>query len=159
MLYNTAYPNRIKDIVFSIRKLTQAEEGYNRHLENKYDISASQLFCILALYEDGPLPPSRIAKRIMVNTSSVTGIIDRLEVKHLVERTRISHDRRIITISLTEAGKRLAETANSEMKNEFMIILRRFDSDDVERIISAVNGLVDLIHSENLKIKEATTAS
>ena len=155
MIYKNEYQIKIQDIVFSIRKLIQAEGKYNKHLEEKYDLSASQLLCMIALYTDGPMPSSRIAKCIMVNSSSVTAIIDRLELKNLVERSRTSHDRRVVTITLTETGKKLAEKAYSEMKHEFMRVLDRFDNDDVEQIISAVKGLADLIDAEKLKIKEA----
>ncbi|MBW2742622.1 MAG: MarR family transcriptional regulator [Deltaproteobacteria bacterium] len=71
--------HRTKEIIFSIRKLMQAGEFYTKELNKKYQVSAPQLNCLLSLYENGPLPPSQIAKHIMVKSSTVTGIVDRLE--------------------------------------------------------------------------------
>ena len=155
MIYNVAYQNEIRDILFSIRRLIQAEEGCNKHLEENYGISASQFLCILALYENGPLPPSQIAKRILVNSSSLTRMIDHLEQKNLVERSRISGDRRIVTISLTEGGKNLAEKAASDMNQAFMMVLCHLNGNEVEQIVRAMKWLTDLIQSQKLRTKKA----
>jgi DNA-binding MarR family transcriptional regulator len=93
--------DRTKEIIFSIRKLMQAGELYTKELEKKYHVSAPELNCLIALYENGPLPPSRIARHIMVKSNTVTGIIDRLEQKGLVKRLRNSPDRRVIIIKLS----------------------------------------------------------
>jgi DNA-binding MarR family transcriptional regulator len=151
-------PHKIREILFSIRKLVQTEEGYNKRLEKNFGISASQFLCILAIYESGPLPPSQIAKHILVNSSSLTRLIDCLERKNLVERSRVSDDRRVVTISLTEGGRTLVKKAATDMNQEFMIVLRQLNNNEVERIIRAVKGLEDLISSQNLKIENATAS-
>jgi DNA-binding MarR family transcriptional regulator len=78
--------DHVKEIVWLIRRLMQGNYLYNKELNKKYQVSAPQLSSLLALYENGPLPPSQIAKYIMVNSSTVTGIIDRLEQKGLVAK-------------------------------------------------------------------------
>ena len=90
-----------QQIIYSIRRLIQASELYTKELNKKYQVSAAQLNCILTLYEHGPLPPSKIANHMMVKSSTVTGVVDRLEKKGLAERMRNSPDRRVITIQLT----------------------------------------------------------
>ena len=105
------YAIRTKEIIYAIRRLMQAGEHYTKELNKVYNVSAAQINCLIALHENGPLSPSMIAKHVMVNSSTVTGIIDRLENKHLVKRSRISPDRRVVTVELTKAGKALAENA------------------------------------------------
>ena len=97
-------PDHTKQIVFSIRRLIQASELYTKELNKKYQVSTAQLNCILTLYEYGSLPLSKIAKHMMVKSSTVTGVVDRLEKKGLAMRMRNSPDRRVIIIQLTEAG-------------------------------------------------------
>ena len=80
----------VKEIIFLIRKLMHGAEMYTKELNKKYSITSAQLNCLLALYENGPLPPSQIAKHMMVKSSTVTGVIDRLEKKGLVTRQRNS---------------------------------------------------------------------
>jgi DNA-binding MarR family transcriptional regulator len=112
-------PDHSKQIIYSIRRLIQASELYTKELNKKYQISSAQLNCILTLDENGPLPPSKIAKLMMVKSSTLTGVVDRLEKKGFAERMRNSPDRRVITIQLTEAGKKLAENAPPPIQQKF----------------------------------------
>ena len=74
-------PDHTKNIIYSIRRLVQGAELYTKELNKKYSVSSAQLNCLLALSENGPLPPSQIAKHILVKSSTVTGVVDRLEQK------------------------------------------------------------------------------
>jgi DNA-binding MarR family transcriptional regulator len=94
---------RMKEIIYAIRRLMQAEEHYTKELNKVYNVSTAQINCLVTLHENGSLPPSQIAKHIMVNSSTMTGIIDRLENKELVKRSRISKDRRVVTVELTKS--------------------------------------------------------
>ena len=138
-----------RQIVHSLRRLMQAEEHYTKELNKKFQVSTSQLVCLFALYEYGPMPPSQIAKHIMVNSSTVTGIIDRLEKKDLVKRVRSSLDRRVITINLTEAGKTLAEHAPPPIQLELVEGLKRFSEDELRQIVTALNRLAGLLDIED----------
>ena len=64
----------VKEIIFLIRKLMHGAEMYTKELNKKYSITSAQLNCLSALYENGPLPPSQIAKHMMVKSSTVTGV-------------------------------------------------------------------------------------
>jgi len=142
-----------QEIIFSIRRILQAKELYTKELNKKYQISASQLNCILTLYEQGPLPPSQIAKHIMVNSSTVTGIIDRLENKGLVERKRISYDRRIITIELTRAGKDLAKNAPPPIQQRVLDGLKSMSRQDIAQIVHSLNRLTSMLRVQDLDVE------
>lgn len=141
-----------RNIIFSIRRLMQAKELYTKELNKKYQVSASQLNCILALYENGPLPPSQIAKHIMVNSSTVTGIIDRLEKKRLVERRRISQDRRVITIHLTDEGKAHAEHAPPPIQQKIIDGLKTLSQQEIEQIVKALSTLTNMLDVQDLEV-------
>ena len=141
-----------KEIIFSIRRLIQASELYSKELNKKYSISAAQLNCILALYENGPLSPSQIAKHILVNSSTVTGIIDRLEKKDFVKRLRISSDRRIVTIHLTKAGRKLAKNAPPPIQQKIITGLRRLSKKEIDRIALALAKLTNMLYVEDMEV-------
>ena len=141
----------IKKIIYSIRKLIQASEIYTKELNKKYQISTPQLNCLLALNEKGSLPPSQIAKYIMVNSSTVTGIIDRLEQKALVKRVRKKSDRRLISIELTEAGFLLVQKAPPPIQLEIIDGLNKLDSSQLNHIASGLDTLTCLLDKHYLK--------
>jgi len=145
--------HRTKEIIFSIRKLMQAGEFYTKELNKKYQVSAPQLNCLLSLYENGPLPPSQIAKHIMVKSSTVTGIVDRLEQKGLVKRFRNSPDRRIITIELTDSGKNLAKNAPPPIQQKIIDGLKKLSKDELDQIILPLTKLTDMLDVQDLDVE------
>jgi DNA-binding MarR family transcriptional regulator len=143
-------PDRIREVIHLMRKLMQAGERYTKELNKKYGVSAPQVACLMALLDNGPISPSQIAKKIMVESSTVTGILDRLEQKGLVARTRVSVDRRVITIELTETGRRLAENAPPPIQHKIVKGLRKIDEGDRARIIEALGRMTEMIDAEDL---------
>ena len=142
-----------KQIIFSIRRLIQASELYTKELNRKYQISAAQLNCILTLYDYGPLPPSKIADHMMVKSSTVTGVVDRLEKKGLAERMRNSPDRRVITIQLTKAGKELAQNAPPPIQQKIIDGLKKTEAAKKEQIVRSLNILTDMLDVQDLEVK------
>ena len=143
--------DRVREIIYQIRRLMQAGELFTKELNKTYQVSAPQLHCLLALYEYGPLPPSQIARHIMVKSSTVTGIIDRLEQKGLVYRLRNSPDRRVITIQLTEAGKELAQNAPPPIQHKIVDGLRKLPEKEINQIILSLSKLTHLLDVQDLE--------
>ena len=54
-----------------------------------------------------PLPTYEIAERMLEQTPGITRLLDRLEEKGLVRRSRCTEDRRLVHCRLTDAGLQL----------------------------------------------------
>jgi len=145
--------NLVRDIIYQIRRLMQAGELFTKELNKTYQVSSPQLHCLLALNENGPLPPSQIARHIMVKSSTVTGIIDRLEQKGLVCRLRNSPDRRVITIQLTEAGKELAQNAPPPIQHKIVDGLKKLPEGEIKQIILSLSKLTRLLDVQDLEVE------
>lgn len=143
--------DRIQEVIHLMRRLRQAGERYTKELSKKFSVSAPQVACLLALLDNGPVSPSQIAKLIMVESSTVTGIIDRLEQKGLVTRTRVSPDRRVITVELTDSGRRLAENAPPPIQQKIVKGLRKVNEDERAQIIATLTRLTEMIDAEDME--------
>lgn len=150
---NRSSPDKIKEIIFLIRKLMHGAELYTKELNKKYSITSAQLNCLLALYENGPLPPSKIARHMMVNSSTVTGVIDRLEQKKLVRRQRNSPDRRIINIQLTSDGQKLAEVAPPPIQQRVVDGLQQLSPYELNQIIRSLAKLTQMLDLQDLEVQ------
>jgi len=144
--------DKTRNIIFSIRKLIQAGELYSKELSKIHSISAAQLNCLLALFENGSLPPSHIAKHMLVKSSTVTGVVDRLEQKGLVRRVRNSPDRRIVTIELTEAGTHLAENAPPPIQQKIVDGLKKISETEIDEVVFALTKLTDMLDVQDLEV-------
>lgn len=68
-------------------------------------ISSTHLHVLYVLEGDGPIPMGRLAEILDVSLPNVTGIIDRMVERGLVERGRDADDRRLVTVAVTETGR------------------------------------------------------
>lgn len=72
----------------------------------EFELSPVQVHVMRALGES-PLPMSSLAGFLGCDASNVTGLVDRLEGRGLVERQSAQHDRRVKLLVLTQAGEDL----------------------------------------------------
>jgi DNA-binding MarR family transcriptional regulator len=76
-------------------------------------ISMAQLHILYTLQRSGEMPMSRLADVLHVSLSNATGLIDRIEERGFVERTRVPEDRRVVLIRVTDAGRRMLEEVDA----------------------------------------------
>ena len=81
---------------------------FSRALEPE-DVTLQQYNVLRILRGAGPegLPTLEIRQRMVERTPGVTGLVDRLAAKELVERERCAHDRRVVYCRITPAGRAL----------------------------------------------------
>ena len=111
------------------------------------DLSAVQCH-VLHLIEPGrPLPMRRLAQTLACDASNVTGLVDRLEARGLVERRASSEDRRVKVIMLTPAGARL-RTALLKRVTERPHPITRLSAQDQRALVRIMERLVndEVIH-------------
>ena len=75
----------------------------------EFDVSPMGLKLLQILEPDDELPMSTVADRLYCDASNVTGIVDRLEARGLLERWDDPRDRRVKRIALTDEGARARE--------------------------------------------------
>ena len=90
-----------------LRDLAMAQRGTVMAVAAELGLSPPQLFALQALREGEPAPMSDLAGVLRCDASNVTGIVDRLEARGLVERRPAAHDRRVRHLFLTDEGRRL----------------------------------------------------
>jgi DNA-binding MarR family transcriptional regulator len=73
------------------------------------DLAPLQAKALHELNLEPPISMRELAAKLKSDPSNVTGLIDRLEARGLVERRPDPHDRRIKGLALTPAGARLRE--------------------------------------------------
>lgn len=67
-------------------------------------LSLVHLNVLAVLEAEGPLPMSRLAEALDVSDASATGIVDRMELRGLVERRHGTEDRRVVLVDVAEGG-------------------------------------------------------
>jgi MarR family transcriptional regulator, 2-MHQ and catechol-resistance regulon repressor len=93
-------------------KLTRASGTLDARLATnlaRLGLTAGQLGVMEALMHLGPLSQGALGRKLLRSGGNVTTVIDNLERRKLVARRRNREDRRVVTVDLTRAGRRLIE--------------------------------------------------
>jgi len=97
-------------LCFKIGSATRKIQKYYNSKYADYGITIAQSFILFSLLENNGSLIKELAERLNLDSSAITGLVDRLEKENLVKRQVDSEDRRAFRILLTEKGKKLAET-------------------------------------------------
>jgi len=87
----------------------------------KFDLSHEQCGILVMIAHQVGVTAADLSREWDCDTGSMTRMIDRLEAKELVRRTRRAGDRRRVPLELTEAGRELAD----QVPPVFVSILNR----------------------------------
>ena len=91
-------------------KLTRATESLMARLAQRNThpgLTTSQFGVLETLYHLGPMCQSELGGKLLKSGGNITMVIDNLEKHGFVHRERGIEDRRFITVSLTDAGRKL----------------------------------------------------
>ena len=85
-------------------------------IAHEFELAPQQIAALKTLHERGAIPMSELAGSLRCDTSNVTGIVDRLEQRGLVERRNDASDRRVRLLELTERGAELGREVGRRMR-------------------------------------------
>ncbi len=126
------------------RSFVETWKTWKKAVDTNFDImgiGTTTYSLMRNLYESGPMPMAELAGLIMVTPGWITGLVDSLEQKKLVERVRNVDDRRIIDIKITESGRSLFEKAREVHLDFIMECLEHLDNDAALLLIENMEKL------------------
>lgn len=109
-------------------------------------LTMQQFRVLMLLSDDGPLPHGDLAHALGVTLASVTGLVDRLAARGLVDRTPSVEDRRVRLAGLTTDGAALVERVTTEGRNRLRALLLAVDLEalrGLERGLAALCAVID----------------
>jgi DNA-binding MarR family transcriptional regulator len=101
-------------------------------------ISMAQLNILYTLHRSGEMSMSRLADVLNVSLSNATGLVDRIEERGYVERSRVPEDRRIVLVRITPDGSRLLDENEALTDGLMRDVLGQLDQTQLQIIARAV---------------------
>jgi MarR family 2-MHQ and catechol resistance regulon transcriptional repressor len=84
-----------------------AVERHSRASITRFGLGTTEFGVLEVLYHKGELPVCEVQRRILVESSSTTYVVDKLVKRGLVRRRHSGKDRRVVLLRLTPSGRRL----------------------------------------------------
>lgn len=141
---------KYEQLLVSLRQVIRAIDIHSRQLNKQSGLTGPQLMVMqkIALL-DGPLAKD-IAKAIALSAATVTTIIDRLENRDLVVRTRSKTDKRKVHLSLSDAGKTLLSHAPKPLQEHFITRYQDLEEWEQSQLLSSVERIAAMMDAEKL---------
>lgn len=146
----TAKSTLMSEIMDDIRRVFKAVNDQSKRAEHETGVTGPQLWTIKVIAGSSPTNLKDLASRIFVHPATVVGIIDRLEAKGLVTRTRSKDDRRNVEIDLTDSGKKLVARSPEVAQGLLVKGLKGLSTKELENIADCLGKLVRILHAQKL---------
>ena len=124
-------------VIAALRSISRACDVRSRLLLREYGMTLPQSAALQAVGRFQPVAAGEVAKAIQLGQATTSGILNRLEKRGLVKRSRNNRDRRTVTVELTPAGACAFKSAPSMLHDRFQ---------------QAVNGLKDWERTQILAV-------
>lgn len=129
----------------AVTKLIRVADRITRFLEQtfaRFDLTGPQYNVLRILRGAGePLPTMKVAGRMLQKTPAVTGILDRLEKKGLVQRERSSEDRRVWLCSITKEGLKLLDEMEVPVREANSDVMRGASREELEKLATLLDRI------------------
>jgi DNA-binding MarR family transcriptional regulator len=137
-------------ILRTIRQIIRAVDIHSRKLNSEFKITAPQMICLYGLQREGRMTLSDLAENVNLGKSTVNGIVDRLEEKALLSRSRCTVDRRKVYLEITEQGVKLTESAPSLIQDRLAAALKKLPELEQAAIALSLERVAQLMEAEDL---------
>jgi DNA-binding MarR family transcriptional regulator len=141
------YHSLTRDIVSSIRRLVRTADHEDQRVGREFGLTSAQSCLISTLAVHGPMSSADLSRHMFVTAANITGIVDRLESKDLVQRARQTGDRRIVLVSLTESGRELGKLLPDPIERRLSLALADMPREQVQEFSSTLQKLMLLLDS------------
>lgn len=121
-------------INFTLTKAQQTVQQLFKAELAPFGITPGQYAILSCLWEEDGQTPRQLAERLSLDSSSITGILDRVEQKGLIQRQAVPRDRRTLRVVLTDKGRVLEEPVNQAILEANKKVLAKFDEQDLENL-------------------------
>jgi DNA-binding MarR family transcriptional regulator len=142
---NLPFTSREQEAYLSVLRTADALQTQVECQLKKFGLTGTQYNALRILRGAGPegLPCREIGERMITRDPDITRLLNRLEDRGFVERTRAKHDRRVIYGRITAAGRNLLREMDSPIEKHSRDMLRHVGQDRLKQLIE----LLELVRS------------
>ncbi|AFQ43762.1 MarR family winged helix-turn-helix transcriptional regulator [Desulfosporosinus meridiei] len=117
--------------------LTQAQQKVFKCLKSElepFNVTPVQYGVLQCLWDKGSQTPKQIGSVLGLDSSTITGILDRLENKALIMRNTCKGDRRTINVDFTEEGLKLRDPIGKIIEEVNKEVLKQFSLEEQNQL-------------------------
>jgi DNA-binding MarR family transcriptional regulator len=135
------------EVLAALRRIIRAIDLHSRELVQRYGLTGPQLVVLKELLSRAPRSVSELARVVNLSQATVTGILDRLEKKSMIERLRSQVDRRKVLVSPTSTAEEALSGAPPLLQEHFTSAFDKLPDWEQHQILSSLQRIVALMEA------------
>lgn len=121
-------------INFVLNSTQNAVHSYFREKLQPFGVTPIQYSLLKCLWEEDTQTPTQLAQTLQVDSSTVTGLLERLERKQLIVRRYSQEDRRSVFVCLEEEGHNLKDEIEKAISEANEAITAGMTPEEVQQL-------------------------
>ena len=108
-----------------------------------FGVTPGQYGVLKCLWDENGLTVKQLAERMYLDSSTITGLLDRMEQKGLIKRLPDASDRRALSVMLTPAGEELKSPVSQAILDANKSVLHNFSEAEAQilrKLLLELNG-------------------
>ena len=138
-------------VVVALRRIVRAIDLHSRRLAQEFGLTGPQVVVLKELKRHGEMHVAELAKSVNLSHATVTDILNRLEKRGLIERTRSIVDRRRIMVMPTEQAISLVEKSPPLLQEEFSERLENLHDWEITQILSVLQRVALMMDAQEVE--------
>ncbi|MDZ7671813.1 MAG: MarR family transcriptional regulator [Halanaerobiales bacterium] len=132
----------IEEVGEMIQELTRSLKIFERNEIVSEGFTISQCYIILYIQKNEFLTMNQISKKMNLDKSTITRIIDNLVRDGYIEKRKSNEDGRVTLASLTKKGKTSAADLQLKINDYYRQIINEIPEGEVMNVVNSVNTLL-----------------
>ena len=137
-------------VLVALRRIMRAVDLGSRRLVAHHGVTGPQLILLKEVARREHSSVRELCDDVHLSQATVTGVLDRLEKRGLVNRCRSNEDRRRVLVSLTEYGAAVLEQAPQLMQETFVSAFEGLQDWEQTQILSSLQRVVAMMEADEL---------
>lgn len=128
-------------VIFALGKAYQRAHGELKRRLRPLGLTVPQYSVLAGLWEQDGRTAAQLRERLVMDSATLTGVLDRLERSDLVVRSPDEKDRRLVRLRLTKAGTALREEVQRTVAELNAELLRLLPPQEAEPLRPALRTI------------------
>lgn len=136
-------------VIIALRRVIRAVDMHSRTLVESHGLTGPQALILKAL-QHGHLSAGALASRVSLSQGTTTDILNRLEQRGLIRRTRDTTDRRRVLVEVTDTGQTLMESSPPLLQERFAQRLNELQEWEQTQLLSSLQRIAAMMDAGDI---------
>lgn len=150
--------NITEEILIALRRVIRAIDQHSRNLIQTHGLTGPQALMLTEIVRSAGITGSELAKRVSLSQPTVTDVINRLENRELLVRSRDPQDKRKIILRATTQGEALVKQSVPLLQERFETRLNKLKDWEQLQLLSSLQRIAEMMNAEDIDAAPVLTS-